>query len=227
MLVQEPDAPGVAAHLERLAARPDVRVVRLDTTGLSRSRNAALDAARGAVVLIADDDVAHMPGAYDAIRRAFAADPDLAVLAGRSFVPGGAPRKPGGARGHALTRFNSGRLSSHEIAYRAGPVRAAGVRFDERFGAGAGTATFLGEEYIFVADCLAAGLKGRYAPIPVSVHPAESSGFVWAGRAAARARAGVIGRVFGVQAPLMRLAFAARNARRFASPRDLWAFLRG
>ena len=227
VLAQEA-GPAEAAHLEALAAgRPDIAVARLDTTGLSRSRNAALDRARGEIVLIADDDVTHPEGAYAAIRRAFAADPGLDLLAGRSFTPDGAPRKPGQDRAHRLRLWNSGRISSHELAFRRARVAAAGIRFDERFGAGAGTPTFLGEEYVFVADCLKAGLSGRYAPIPVSVHPPESSGFVWRGPAAARARAAVLGRVFGPWAPLMRLAFAAKNLRRFGSARDLGAFLAG
>ena len=58
VLVQEPDAdPRLGPALDRLAARPDVTVLRLATTGLARSRNAALDAARGELLLIADDDV--------------------------------------------------------------------------------------------------------------------------------------------------------------------------
>ena len=106
-------------------------------------------------------------------------------------------------------------------------MRAAGVRFDEGFGVGAGTAATLGEEYVFLADCLAAGLEGSARPLPVSVHPHESSGFVWEGEAQARARALVFSRVFGPAAPAVRLAFALKNARRFASLADLRAFLRG
>ena len=91
----------------------------------------------------------------------------------------------------------------------------------------AGTAASLGEEYVFLADALAAGLAGVHDPLPVSVHPHESSGFVWEGEAQARARALVFSRVFGRAAPLVRLAFAAKNARRFARWRDALAFLRG
>lgn len=225
VLVQEP-RPDVLRHLETtLGAGASVHP--LTSRGVAASRNAALDRARGEIVLIADDDVTHPEGAYAAIRRAFAADPGLDLLAGRSFTPDGAPRKPGQDRAHRLRLWNSGRISSHELAFRRARVAAAGIRFDERFGAGAGTPTFLGEEYVFVADCLKAGLSGRYAPIPVSVHPPESSGFVWRGPAAARARAAVLGRVFGPWAPLMRLAFAAKNLRRFGSARDLGAFLAG
>ncbi len=228
VLVQEAGAdPAVAPALGRLAARTDVTVVRLATTGLSRSRNAALELARGEVMLVADDDVTHLPGAFDGVRGFFAAHPEMALLAGQSFAPDGAPRKRFPARPRRLRRWNSGSISSHELAVRLAPVRARGLRFDEGFGAGAGTAAFLGEEYVFVADCLRAGLAGAYAPLPLTVHPAESSGFVWEGEAQARARAAVIARVYGRAALPMRLAFALKNRRRFANGRDLRAFLRG
>lgn len=228
LLVQEPDAdPRLGAALAALAARPGVGVVRLATTGLSRSRNAGLAAARGDILLVADDDVIHPPGAFEGIRRAFAADPGLALFVGTSLDPDGRPRKRPLAARRRLTRLNAGRASSHEIAVRLAPVRALGLAFDEGFGLGAGTAATLGEEYVFLADALAAGLRGVHDPLAVSVHPHESSGFVWEGEAQARARALVLARVFGRAAPLARLGFALRNRRRFARPADLAAFLRG
>jgi hypothetical protein len=105
-------------------------------------------------------------------------------------------------------------------------VRARGLRFDEGFGAGAGTESFLGEEFVFVADCLKAGLGGRAVPLVVSVHPDTSSGFLWQGAAAARARAAVLARVFGRAAPLARLGFALKHRRHFGRA-DLWRFLKG
>lgn len=227
VLAQEPDAPGVAAHLAALAARPDLTVLPLATEGLSRSRNAGLAAGRGEILLLADDDVTHPPGALDGIRRAFAADPGLDLFVGRSLDPDGRPRKRPLPRRKPLTRLNAARASSHEIALRLRAVRAAGLRFDEGFGVGAGTAATLGEEYVFLADALRAGLRGVHDPLPVSVHPFESSGFVWEGAAQARARALVFTRIFGRAAPLVRLAFALKNRRRFAARADLAAFLRG
>ena len=48
VLAQEPDATRrPRAELAALAARPDVTVLRLATTGLSRSRNAALEGGAG------------------------------------------------------------------------------------------------------------------------------------------------------------------------------------
>ena len=226
MLAQEPDEPGVAAHLAALAERSDVTVMGLATAGLARSRNAALDSARGAILFFADDDVVHPPSATEGIRRFFAENPGLDLFVGRSLDPDGRPRKRPLPR-RRLTRLNAARASSHEIAIRLAPVRAAGIRFDEGFGVGAGTAATLGEEYVFLADCLAAGLMGVHDTLPVSVHPHESSGFVWKGEAQARARALVFSRVFGHAAPAVRLAFALKNVRRFSSLADLRAFLRG
>jgi Glycosyl transferase family 2 len=228
VLVQEAGAdPRVAPHLARLAARDDVTVARLASTGLSRSRNAALERARGAILLIADDDVTHLPGAFDGIRRFFAARPEASLLVGQSLDPDGRPRKRVPDRPRRMTLWNSGRVSSHELALRLAPVRAAGLRFDAGFGARASTHALLGEEYIFVADCLRAGLRGAHLPLPLTVHPAASSGFVWEGAAAARARAAVFTRIFGPAAPLVRAGFALKNRRRFTRLTDFWRFVRG
>ena len=110
---------------------------------------------------------------------------------------------------------------------RLAPVRAAGVRFDEGFGVGAGTEATLGEEYVFLADCLAAGLAGVHDPLPVSVHPHESSGFVWEGAAQARARALVFARVFGRAAPPRAPRLRAEERPPLRAARRLLAFLRG
>jgi hypothetical protein len=228
VLVQDWNAdPALGPALDRLAARPGVGVLRLDTAGLARSRNAALGAARGEILLVADDDVTHPPGAWEGIRRFFAENPGLDLLVGRSLDPDGRPRKRPLPRRTRLTRLNAARASSHEIALRLATVRARGLGFDEGFGVGAGTPALLGEEYVFLADALAAGLRGVHDPLPVSVHPHESSGFVWEGPAQARARALVFARVFGRAAPAVRLAFALKNARRFGGWRDAFVFLRG
>jgi Glycosyl transferase family 2 len=225
VLVQEAGAdPRVAPHLAALARRADVTVEPLASTGLARSRNAALALARGEVVLLADDDVTHPEGAFDAIRRFFRDHREAALLVGVSLDAAGVPRRRPLSR--RLSRWNAGRAASHEIAFRAAAVRAAGVGFDERFGIGAGTPDFLGEEYIFLADGLAAGLVGRHRPLPVSVHAAPSTGDRWDGPAG-RARAAVLARVFGRTAPLARLGFAIKNRRRFGSAADLLTFLRG
>ena len=94
MLAQEPDAdPAVGPALAGSRRGPTSPSCALASTGLARSRNAALDAARGEILLFADDDVAHPPGAYAGIRRFFAENPGLDLFVGRSLDPDGRPRK--------------------------------------------------------------------------------------------------------------------------------------
>lgn len=65
-----------------------VRVVTEPAPGLSRARNAAIDAARHDIVAFTDDDVLVDDHWLTALGRAFAADPELSCVAG--LVPTGA-----------------------------------------------------------------------------------------------------------------------------------------
>ena len=202
------------ARPARRAARRHGGAPRLDRA-LAQPQRRARRSPAATILLVADDDVIHPPGAYAASAASSPRTPgSTSSSAARSTPTAGRASAPCPAG--RLTRLNAARASSHEIALRLAPVRAAGVRFDEDFGVGAGTEATLGEEYVFLADGLAAGLAGVHDPLPVSVHPHESSGFVWEGEAQARARALVFARVFGRAAPAVRLAFALKNARRFA-----------
>ena len=67
------------------------------------------------ILLFADDDIVHPPGAYAGIRRFFAENPGLDLFVGRSLDPDGRPRKRPLPR-RRLTRLNAARASSHEIA---------------------------------------------------------------------------------------------------------------
>ena len=227
MLVQEAEAdPRLGPVLDRLAARPDVTLVRLASTGLARSRNAALDAraARSCCspTTTSATRPAPMPASAASSPRTRGSTSSSAArstpTAGRASAPCPAGR---------LTRLNAARASSHEIAVRLAPVRAKGVRFDEGFGVGAGTRGDARRGVRLSRRLPRRGARGLHDPLPVSVHPHESSGFVWDGAAQARARALVFARVFGRAAAPVRLAFALKNIRRFASLADLRTFLRG
>jgi len=94
------------------------------------------------------------------------------------------------------------------MAIRVSDIKAAGIRFDENFGAGA--ANYLGDEYIFIADALRAGLKGQFEPIVIATHPTQSSGSLRNSTADRGARAKVFTRVFGILAPVMRFLFLVK-----------------
>ena len=88
-------------------------------------------------------------------------------------------------------------------------IKNASIKFDENFGAG--VENYLGDEYIFIADALRAGLKGVHLPVVVAMHPKESSGSRWGSDNDLNARAKIFTRVFGFKAPIMRLAFLLKT----------------
>ncbi|MFM6968299.1 MAG: glycosyltransferase [Microbacteriaceae bacterium] len=195
--------------------RDDIRVIRLDSRGVTRSRNEAIREAHGEVLVFGEENLEWIREGLDDVIELFADNPRLAVFLGRAEDETGALRKRYPAYREPATVWNSARVGTIELAVRPELLRAAGVQFDEGFGAG--TENYLGDEYILVADANRAGLKCEYFPVTVSRHPRESSGTAFGTAADARARSRVFDRVFGWFAPVPRLVMWARNPRRFGA----------
>ena len=115
-------------------------------------------------------------------------------------------------------------VSSIQIGLRPERIRAAGVRFDERFGLGADFPSC--EEAIFLWDCLSAGLRIEWTDRAVAGHAEESSGRVYADPEIAIAKGAMLARLFGRARPLAALLFAYRSRGLFRENYDLRAFLR-
>jgi GT2 family glycosyltransferase len=196
--------------------RDDVRYQFLASRGVTKSRNAVLDRARGRYVLFADDDIVFHEEGVRSVLAELEEHPGLALVLGIAVDEGGRLRKPYPSRPVRLTRWNSGKAATYEIMLRRESFARAGVRFDEGFGAGVDP-HYLGDEYILIADAIQAGLECRFLPVVMAMHPTVSSGAGWGTRRDARARAAIFGRVFGPTAPIARLAFVARSPRRFGS----------
>lgn len=150
------------------------RMLSVAERGLSRSRNLALDRARGDLLVFADDDVRFLPSASHTVRLAFARVPDAAILTFQ-FLDATTGRlakdyRAGPAR--HTGRTISG-VSSIEIAVRRSAIGA--LRFDTRFGLGSALPS--GEEAIFLADALRRGLHVGYWPEPICTHPGMGSGY--------------------------------------------------
>lgn len=196
-----------------LAGRDDVSVIRMAGRGVTKSRNKVIEAAielEADFLIFGDDDVlfddAGVQSGIDYLRAEIGKD----ILLGRVADETGALRKAYPAGFVSLSKFNSARVGTVEIMVRVSALAKTSVRFDENFGAGA-EQYFLGDEYIFVSDLLAAGSAGMAVPFVFCSHPAESSGTDWQDRKALAARAAVFGRVFGAGALFVRAGFAARK----------------
>lgn len=200
----------VQGGLDRVTlARQGDRLIDVPGRGVARSRNAVIDATTRRYLLFCDDDVqVNLAGVAAGIE--FLSRSGSALALGLGTTPDGVVRKrrPMGGR-ERLTSFSAARAATYEMLIDVEQVKAAGVRFDERFGAGVDL--YLGDEYLFIFDLFRAGMRADAINHVYGIHPADSSGHRW-GAGDARVRAAVLNRAFGWRAPIVRLAFAYRHA---------------
>lgn len=192
---------------------PQARLVELKSIGVAKSRNAALEHASGEFLIFGDDDITFKSEGIEAAITYFQANPECSIILAQADDESGSLRKKYEDKITPLRLTNSARAATYEILVRVDAIRDAKLKFDEDYGAGA--KNYLGDEYIFIADVLRAGLKGVHLPVVVATHPAESSGSRWGSDEDLSARAKVFTRVFGVRAPLMRLAFLVKTMNKY------------
>jgi len=186
----------------------EVKVFQLSNTGVAKSRNAAIENTKTDYLLFGDDDVIFKSQGLLEVIDYLEAHPDISIIMAQAVNEKGALRKHYPRKSHALKLTNSAKAATYEMIIRVSDIKAAGIRFDENFGAGA--ANYLGDEYIFIVDSIRAGLKGEFKPIVIATHPTESSGTLRNLAKDRTARAKVFTRVFGIWAPGMRLLFIVK-----------------
>lgn len=140
-----------------------VKFISTTSRGLSISRNTAFSAARGDVCLIADDDVVYNDDYIDTIRAAYTALPqaDIIIFDIHSLNP----ERPERDFGDSIFRFRLRRalqVVSYRISFKLASIKEKGITMQPIFGAGAKYS--MGEENIFMRDCLRRGLKAYYYP---------------------------------------------------------------
>lgn len=204
IIVQDPDGHAYPAPPDR----PDVRVIHLDSKGVAKSRNAAIDNARGQFLVFADDDIVFNLDSLYAITEHFE-NCECSLVLGQAVDPEGSLRKKYPSESQWLNRLNSAKAATYEMVIRVSAIKSAAIRFDEEFGAGA--TNYLGDEYIFISDLIKGGLKAHFLPITMAIHPVDSSGSGWGTNADLRARSVIFSRVFGPLAFVMRAAFILRH----------------
>ena len=140
------------------SSRGNIRMLRTNTRGLSKSRNLAIQHASGDVCLLCDDDE-QLDSSYEkVILKAYEALPDADIICFRiSNQPSRLIQKT-----QRLTKWTAMRIASWQITFRRESILKSGIRFDEDMGAGTGNGG--GEEVKFLRDCIKAGLKAYYVP---------------------------------------------------------------
>ncbi len=138
--------------------------------GLSRARNAALQALDAGLVAFPDDDCSYPPDLLGRVAARFAADRALDGLTGRAAAEGGASDPSWEAEPAVLTTHNLwNRVISFTLFLRRELVARIGG-FEEGLGLGSGTPWSSGEEVEYVVRALRTGARIEYDPGIVVTH---------------------------------------------------------
>ena len=202
-----------------------IKRVELQSRGVAKSRNAVIDNTKTKYLLFGDDDIVFKEESINAAIEYLEANADTSILLMQAVDGSGDLRKRYPKNAHSLKVTNSAKAATYEMIIRVADIKAAGIRFDENFGAGA--ENYLGDEYIFIADALRAGLKGSFIPIVIAVHPTESSGSFRSTKEDAIVRSRIFSRVFGIWAPIMRALFIVKPPSKKFGFRNSISFLIG
>ncbi|SMN01888.1 Glycosyl transferase, group 2 family protein [uncultured Candidatus Thioglobus sp.] len=141
--------------------------------GLSKSRNHALKKASADICLLTDDDISYKENIEKIIIKAFLDNPKADIITFQVQTPDGGQFKPYLKNSYWHNYRTLMGVSSCEVAFKRKVVVESGINFDEDFGLGAKYLS--SEENIFLVDALGRGLKILYIPIPIVVHPNETS----------------------------------------------------
>lgn len=147
-----------------------VRYIESTQRGLSVSRNMAIRNARADICILCDNDVEYVDGYEEMILSAFEEnkEADLIVF----YIRRKEKPKPNYPEKRWMNYLSVLKIFSPEIAFRRKSV--AGITFDESFGAGSGK-YLMGEENIFLYDCLKAHKKILYLPLMIATLREEES----------------------------------------------------
>lgn len=202
-----------------------VKRVELKSRGVARSRNAVIENTTTEFLLFGDDDIEFKEESINTALEYLESNPEISILLLQAVDETGSLRKPYPKQAHPLKLTNSAKAATYEMIIRVPDVKNKSIRFDENFGAGA--ENYLGDEYIFIADALRAGLKGYFLPIVIATHPTDSSGSFHNTKQDAIVRSRIFSRVFGIWAPLMRLLFILKPPSKKFGLRNSFSFLIG
>ena len=143
--------------------------------GLSKSRNLAIRNSDADICMISDDDLVYVDDYEEIVKTQFELYPDADII---TFQVEGIEEKFKDYHNkmRKLNYLTSMKVSSVEIAFKRSSIVKNNIYFDENFGAGAKYQ--MGEENIFLTQCIRMGLKVIYIPIKIAdLHMGESSWF--------------------------------------------------
>lgn len=186
-----------------------LKLINSDTIGLSKSRNIAINNASKDICVICDDDVNYIKGFEEIIINSFKENEEIDILTFQIKTPEGELFKSYNSKEFKHNTKSILKVSSIEVAFRLKSIKDNNIKFDEDFGLG--SQYISGEENIFLLDCLKGGLKAKYIPKPIAIHPNESSGQKL-DSLAIYSKGALFFRLFGIKSVILNFIFIIKKA---------------
>ncbi len=149
------------------------RIINTKERGLSKSRNMALQTAKGDICLFCDDDEQLVPEYPEIILNAFLNNPAIDGIV--FWIDKPSKRGKELKKVKRLTYIDALQTSSVQIAFRRERILERNIRFDELMGSGTGNGG--GEEVKFLFDCLQNKLNILCVPQLIGSVKQTSSGW--------------------------------------------------
>ncbi len=145
-------------YKEKIFSWGKVRMYSLIESGLSKSRNRAIEKSNADICIIADDDVVYENNYKDTVLRAYNKYPKTDIIVFNVINNEG--KSSSVLKEGKIGFYNSMKVSSVQITFKRISLLDNGLKFNESFGSGA--RYICGEENILLTKCIRKGLEIRY-----------------------------------------------------------------
>ena len=142
------------------------KIISIIDNGLSKSRNLAIKNCTCKIGLISDDDMYYVDNYQEIILNAYSKYKDADIIAFAVEHENKKFEKRLFKEGR-LRYIKSLRISSVQMTIKTESIRSKNIKFDEQFGSG--SEYYMGEENIFMYDCLKNKLKIYYVPKKIGI----------------------------------------------------------
>lgn len=202
----------------------DITWINSKERGLSKSRNMSLQNASASYVILADDDLKYVEDYENIIVQAFEENSQADIIA---FQVEGIEEtfKKYARKAKKISYLSSMHISSVEIAIKLENIKKKGICFNELFGAGAEYR--MGEENIFLFQCLKEDLNILYIPKKIAdLHIGDSTWFEGYNNKYFYDRGATYYEMFGKLAKVMILLFAIKKYGVYKKNSSFWQALK-
>ena len=203
----------VQQYVEELSRCKYVIYTELHSVGVAKNRNNALrHRVKGAICLLADDDIVYYPDSFNIIKKEFQKDNTLEFLTFKIKTFSGNDYKNYKSYTFQHTLKTLSIIGIVDVAFREEVIDKYSLKFDERFGPGGKYA--IGEDFIFMTDAAKRRATIVYKPLDIVQHEDTGTGMILKDEIIF-GRGAMFARVFGWLSFPLDIYFALKNRKKY------------